>query len=76
MLRPWVPGLRLHGIGDCSMEGLASFARRKKAEALVLGSTYEELENGIPKADLPILFPLCGLGPQDIAGLVEKIRSG
>jgi len=76
MLRSWVPGLKLHELEDASPDGLARFARRRKAEALVVGSTYEELEKGIPVSDLPILFPLCGMGPEEIVGLIGKIRAG
>ena len=74
MLLPWVPGLTLHEIGDNSAEGLTKYARRKKAEAIILGSTYAELEKGIPKAAIPILFPLCGMGDADIASLITRIR--
>lgn len=76
MLRSWVPGLKLHELEDASLDGLARFARRRKAEALIVGSTYEGLEKGIPASDLPILFPLCGMGMEDIAALIEKIRAG
>jgi len=76
MLLPWVPGLTLHEISDTTIDGLAKFARRKKAEAIILGLTYDELDKGIPKAAIPVLFPLCGLGPEDVAGLIGKVRSG
>jgi len=76
MLLPWAPGLALHGLPDVSMDALERFARRRRAEALVLGSTYDELKNGIPRAGMPLLFPLCGLGPNEISGLIEKIRAG
>jgi hypothetical protein len=76
MLCPWVPGLKFHELDHASIEDLTRFARRRKAEALIVGSTYEELEKGIPVSDLPILFPLCGMGPKEIAGLIGKIRAG
>jgi thiamine biosynthesis protein ThiI len=76
MLLPWVPELKLHKIDDTSIEGLAKFARRKKAEAIVLGRTYDELDRGIPKAAIPVLFPLCGLGPGEVAALGNKIAAG
>jgi thiamine biosynthesis protein ThiI len=74
MLLPWVPGLTLHEIDDISIDGLTKFARRKKAEAIVLGTTYKELDKGIPTAAIPVLFPLCGMGSADIAALVARIR--
>jgi len=72
----WAPGLALHELPDISMEALERFARRRRAEALVVGSTYEELEKEIPHAGMPILFPLCGLDDKGISGLIEKIRAG
>lgn len=76
MLLPWAPGLALHEFPDVSMEALERFARRRRAEALILGSTYEELEKVIPQTGMPVLFPLCGMAPKDLAGLIEKIRAG
>ena len=76
LLLPYAPGIALHALPDISTEALERFARSRRAEALVLGSSYEELENGIPRTGMPILFPLCGLGPNERAGLVEKIRAG
>jgi tRNA uracil 4-sulfurtransferase len=76
MLLPWVPGLTSHEIADTTIDGLVKFARRKKAEAIILGLTYAELDKGIPKAAMPVLFPLCGLGPEDVAGLIGKISAG
>jgi len=73
VLLPWVPELRLHRIEDASMEGLARFARRKKAEAIILGSTYDELDKGIPKAAIPVLFPLCGLSDAELGALEKKV---
>ena len=73
---PWAPGIALHELPDVSMEALERFARRRRAEALVLGSTFEEMEKGIPQAGMPVLYPLCGLGLKDIAGLVDRIRAG
>ena len=74
MLLPWVPELKLHKIEDASTEGLVKFARRKKAEAIVLGRTYDELEKEIPKAAIPVLFPLCGLSGAELHSLIEKIK--
>ena len=74
MLLPWVPELRLHKIDDASMAGLANFARRKKAEAIVLGLTYEELDKMIPGSPCPVLFPLCGLSDAEIGSLARRIR--
>jgi len=74
MLLPWVPELKLHDIDDRSLDGLVKFARRKKAEAIILGSTYPELDKGIPKAAIPILFPLCGLSEAELRALIEKIK--
>ena len=74
MLLPWVPELKLHKVEDASMEGLARFARRKKAEAIILGSTYDELDEGIPKAAIPVLFPLCGLSGAERGAIVKKIK--
>jgi thiamine biosynthesis protein ThiI len=76
MLLPYAPGLTLHELTDVSMEALERFARRRRAEALVLGMTYEELEKGIPRTGMPILFPLCGMGQEELSGLIEKIRAG
>jgi thiamine biosynthesis protein ThiI len=74
VLRLWVPGLTMHEISDSSIEGLTKFARRKKAEAIILGLTYDELDRGIPKAAIPVLFPLCGTGERDLATLMTRIR--
>ena len=74
MLLPYVPELKLHEIADNSPEGLARFARRKKAEAIILGMGYEELESGIPGTGMPILFPLCGLSENDINAMIKKIK--
>ena len=73
MLLPWVPGLTLHEISDSSLDGLTKFARRKKAEAIILGSTYDELDKGIPKAAIPVLFPLCGLSDAELGALEKKV---
>ena len=54
MLLPWAPGLALHELPDVSMDGLERFARRRRAEALVLGSSYEELDKGIPRMGMPV----------------------
>jgi hypothetical protein len=74
MLLPWVPELKLHKIDDTSIEGLTKFARRKKAEAIVLGLTYDELDKGIPFSPIPALFPLCGLSDAEIGSLARRIR--
>lgn len=74
MLLPWAPGLTLHPIADTSMEGLTGFARRKKAEAIILGLTYDELDKGIPKAAIPVLFPLCGLSGAELGAMVKRIK--
>ena len=76
MLLPWAPGLALHELPDVSMDGLERFARRRRAEALVLGSTYDELSNEIPQAGMPVLYPLCGMGQKDLSVLIERIRAG
>jgi thiamine biosynthesis protein ThiI len=76
MLLPWAPHLSLHALPDVSMDALERFASRRRAEALVLGSTYDELNNDIPQAGMPVLHPLCGMGPVEIFGLIEKIRAG
>ncbi|MEM4729253.1 MAG: THUMP domain-containing protein [Thermoplasmata archaeon] len=74
MLLPWAPGLVLHRVDDVSVGGLASLARRRKAAAIVLGLTYDELERGIPVAPIPVLFPLCGMSGDEIRALVARIR--
>jgi len=74
MLRPWAPGLNLHTIGDASLDGLAGFARRRRAEAIVLGRTYDELERTIPVAGMPVLLPLCALSEEEMSSLVTKIK--
>jgi thiamine biosynthesis protein ThiI len=74
MLLPWVPDLKMHEIADCSLDGLTKFARRKKAEAIILGSTYSELEKGIPRAEMPVLLPLCGLSENDIDAIIKRIK--
>ncbi|MGQ9583402.1 MAG: THUMP domain-containing protein [Thermoplasmatota archaeon] len=75
LLRPWAPGIRLHPLEDASLEALVALAGRRRAEAVVLGSTWDELRCGIPVACVPILFPLCGLSGDEIGALVERIRS-
>jgi len=74
MLAPWAPGIKLHPLGDTSLGALVRFAARRRAEALVLGSTWGELEEGVPVAGIPILFPLCGMSGDEIQSLVKKIR--
>ncbi len=71
----WVPGLALHEIADRSMDGLTRFARRRNAEAIIMGMTYGELDRGIPKAAIPVLFPLCGMGVGELAALEARVRN-
>jgi len=73
MLLPWVPELKLHRIVDISIGGLARFARRRRAEAIVLGRTYDGLDRDIPKAAIPVLFPLCGLSQEEVGAMARKM---
>jgi len=60
-----------HSVGE-----LADYAKHKHCEAIVSGQTYSDLEQNIPTADMPILFPLCGLSTDELGKLIKTVREG